>query len=627
MSEGAPRSMPRGAEIVAVVESTIEGRYQVITRVASGGMGEVYRAHDAVLARDVAIKLLHPQLAGDRGFVERFRREARAAAILNHPNVVGVYDWGSTDGTYFMVMEFVQGTNLRTVLAEYGRLEPAQVVEITLQVLGALDHAHGHGIVHRDVKPENILIARDGTVKVADFGLARAYADSYVSQAEGTVTGTVQYLAPEQIQGEAADPRTDLYALGVVMFELLTGRIPFTGETSLSIAYQHLSGRIPAPSAAVPTASASLDPVVLHATEKDRDERPPSARSMREEVAEAGTGVAPAPRVAELVAQIPYTELVSSERADTVTIPRSASPRTRRMRRRRFLLALAGLLAMLGLGGWAGWTYAIPHYTEVPNVVGMSQQDAAARLEEAGLEVRVGDGEFSTTVTEGLVLSTDPPPGTEIRKGDGVVLVPSLGPRLIEVPEVIGQTEEEATEALDLLGFQVDVKRVYDDQVREGRVIDQSPTPNQRIEEGETVTITVSDGPTPVEVPNLRGTPADDARRTLRALQFEVRERQEFSAQVPRGEVIRTQPPAGSMAPRGSAVTMIVSLGPETFPMPGVVGMTREEAIDYLESRGLVVVDHRVPGNDPPNTVVYQSPLEGTTVEYGQQVTIYVTYP
>jgi serine/threonine-protein kinase len=225
---------------VSVVESTIEGRYQVITRIASGGMGEVYRAHDAVLARDVALKVLHPQLAGDRGFVDRFRREARASAILNHPNVVGVYDWGSTEGTYFMVMEYVQGTNLRTVLGEYARLEPGQVAEICLQVLAALDHAHGHGIVHRDVKPENILIARDGTVKVADFGLARAYADSYVSQAEGTVTGTVQYLAPEQILGEAADPRTDLYALGVVMFELLTGRPPFGGETSLSIAYQHL---------------------------------------------------------------------------------------------------------------------------------------------------------------------------------------------------------------------------------------------------------------------------------------------------------------------------------------------------------------------------------------------------
>src|SRR2546426_11349108 len=211
MGRGPPS--PEGAETsVSVIETAIEGRYQIITRVASGGMGEVYRAHDAVLARDVAIKLLHPQLAGDRGFVERFRREARAAAILSHPNIVGVYDWGSTDGTYFMVMEFVRGHNLRAVLLEHGRLEPAQVGEVASQVLAALDHAHGHGIVHRDVKPENILIAEDGTVKVADFGLARAFAEASISQAEGTVTGTVQYLAPEQITGEPADPRPHLSA-------------------------------------------------------------------------------------------------------------------------------------------------------------------------------------------------------------------------------------------------------------------------------------------------------------------------------------------------------------------------------------------------------------------------------
>src|SRR5437868_3810339 len=245
-----PEAGSWGSAPVSVIESTVDGRYQVINRIATGGMGEVYRAHDAVLAREVALKVLHTHLAGDRGFVDRFRREARAAAILNHPNIVGVYDWGLTDGTYFMIMEFVRGLNVRTLLSEMRRLEPAQVVEVALPVLAALEHAHGHGIVHRDIKPENILISEDGTVKVADFGLARAYADSYVSQAEGTVTGTVQYLAPEQIQGEPADPRTDLYAVGVVLFELLTGRPPFVGETSLGIAYQHLSNRVPAPSMA-----------------------------------------------------------------------------------------------------------------------------------------------------------------------------------------------------------------------------------------------------------------------------------------------------------------------------------------------------------------------------------------
>src|SRR5437660_3649016 len=298
-------------------------------------MGEVFRAHDAVLGREVAIKVLHPHLAGDRGFVDRFRREARAAAILNHPNIVGVYDWGTADDTYFMVMEFVRGTNLRALLAEHGRLAPAQVVEVALPMLAALDHAHGHGIVHRDIKPENILISQDGVVKVADFGLARAYAESYVSQAEGTVTGTVQYLAPEQIQGEPADPRTDVYATGIVMFELLTGRPPFTGETSLAIAYQHLSASVPPPSSIEPDVPDSLDRVVLHASAKDRTDRPASARALRDEVVRAGLGLPPAPRLTDLAAQIPASEYVPEERASTVTIPRAMSSSRRRARRFR----------------------------------------------------------------------------------------------------------------------------------------------------------------------------------------------------------------------------------------------------------------------------------------------------
>jgi serine/threonine protein kinase len=215
--------------------TTLDGRYHVVDRIAAGGMGEVFRARDAVLEREVAIKVLHRQLAGDTGFVERFRREARAAANLSHPNIVGVHDWGAVDGVYYMVMEFVRGQSARDILNVEGVLAPAQVADVLMQTLSALDHAHRQGIVHRDVKPENIMITRDGIVKVTDFGLARAYADAQITEA-GMVTGTVQYLAPEQLQGEPADPRTDLYALGIVGFELLTGSLPFTAETPMGIA-------------------------------------------------------------------------------------------------------------------------------------------------------------------------------------------------------------------------------------------------------------------------------------------------------------------------------------------------------------------------------------------------------
>ena len=612
---------------LSVIQTTIDGRYQIISRIASGGMGEVFRAHDAVLGREVAIKVLHPHLAGDRGFVDRFRREARAAAILNHPNIVGVYDWGTADDTYFMVMEFVRGTNLRALLSEHGRLAPAQVVEVALPVLAALDHAHGHGIVHRDIKPENILISQDGVVKVADFGLARAYAESYVSQAEGTVTGTVQYLAPEQIQGEPADPRTDVYATGIVMFELLTGRPPFTGETSLSIAYQHLTEEVPAPSSVRPEVPEPLDRSVRHATASARSDRPASARSFRDEVVRAGVGLPPALRLTELAAQIPSSEYVSDERATTVTIPRALSPRRRRSRRLRIGAGLVALVMALILGAWATWVYAIPHYTRIPALGAASVERAVQLLDAAGLHARLGPPDFSSTVTSGLVIRTVPPQGTRVRTGGQVVLITSKGPELVAMPDVHNQLQADAETALRNAGFTVKVNQQYNDTVGTGRVIDQNPEQGQQIVRGSTVTITVSKGPQPVAIPDVHGQAAADALNTLEGLGFNVQQRQDFSATVSAGFVIGTRPSAGAMRPKGSTIIMIVSKGPQTFPMPNVVGMTKEAAVAQLQALGLVVNVVVVPNNNPRDTVVYQVPAQGAIVHQGDQVTIYVTQP
>jgi serine/threonine-protein kinase len=606
-----------------VIESTVDGRYQIIARIASGGMGEVYRAHDAVLGREVAVKILHSQLAGDRGFVERFRREARSAAILSHPNIVGVYDWGVTEGTYFMVMEFVRGHNLRAVLLERRRLEPAQVVEVSTQVLAALDHAHGHGIVHRDVKPENILIAEDGTVKVADFGLARAFADSTISQAEGTVTGTVQYLAPEQIQGEPADPRTDLYALGVVMFELLTGNPPFSGETSLAIAYQHLTDRVPAPSSVAPTIGPALDGPVAHATEKDRELRPASARALAEEVAAAARGVPPAPSVAEVAAQIPSTEFVPDERAPTVTIPRALSPRARRMRALRRAGLVLLVLALLGVAGWAVWEFAIPRYTHVPDVSGLTVPQAEARLKAAGLSWVEGDPVFSHTVPGGSVVTTHPPEGTRVRTRTRITIIPSKGPHLVGVPDVRGQTQADALAALDAAGFTVTVKKDFSDSVPKGSVMGQSPDPGTKYETGQPVTITVSQGPELVRIPDVSGQPADVATGTLQSLGLDVVVQKDFSATVPKGSVISTDPPTGQSVPKGSTVTLLVSKGPATFAMPNVIGDTSEAATAALEALGLHVRQVQVPGSIG-DTVVGQDPSPGVTVHQGQTVTIFV---
>jgi eukaryotic-like serine/threonine-protein kinase len=608
---------------MSVIESTVDGRYQIVARIASGGMGEVYRAHDAVLGREVAIKVLHPQYANDRGFIDRFRREARAAAILGHPNIVGVYDWGSTDGTYFMVMEFVRGLNLRALLLEYGRLEPAQVAEVALQVLAALEHAHGHGIVHRDIKPENILIAADGTLKVADFGLARAFAESNVSQAEGTVTGTVQYLAPEQIHGEPADPRTDLYALGVVMFELLTGRPPFSGETAMAIAYKHLSARVPPPSSVVPEVPASLDRVVQHATEKDRELRPASASTLAEEVADAAAFLTPAPSVADLAAQIPSSELVPHERASTVTIPRALSPRAKRRRRWRRVAVVFAVLAVLAGGGWGAWTYAVPHYTRVPNIEGRSVGFASSRLHTAGLKVAFGDPVFSSTVPAGIVIRTTPPPGVRIEKGATVTIVESAGPELLPVPGVKGETEDEAKRRLSEAGFRFDVTRQYSDTAAQGLVIAQSPRSGVKLERGSTVSLTISRGPQPVTIPDVTGQPAGKAFGTLAGLGLEVTRAEEFSVSVPQGDVIRIDPPVGTELPKGSVVTLVVSKGPRTFAMPAVIGLSAQDATAKLEGLGLTVHQIQVPGSIG-STVVGQDPGAGQSVQQGQDVTIYV---
>ncbi len=623
-----PRAPPapaaRSDTTVAVIETVVAGRYRIVGRVASGGMGEVFRAHDSVLGREVAVKVLHPQFAGDRGFVDRFRREARAAAVLNHPNIVGVYDWGITESTYFMVMEFVRGHNLRMLLSRYGHLEPAQVADITAQVLSALDHAHGHGIVHRDIKPENILITGDGLVKVADFGLARAFADATVSQVEGTVTGTVQYLAPEQIQGEPADPRTDLYATGVVMFELLTGATPFSGETSVAIAYKHLAERVPAPSTRQAAVPPEMDEVVLHATEKEREDRPASARSMRQELTAVTGAFEPAPRVAELARQVPATEPEPVPRAPTVTIPRAYSRKARR--RKRLVRTFVVLLTVLALaaGAWATWTYAIPHYAFVPKgLLGLPPTQVQAKLEAAGLRWVNGIQRTSPTVGAGLLLATDPAEGAKVRRDHPVTLIYSSGPAIVAVPRVIGKPRDQAAGILSDAHLIPLVKKRYSETAPAGEVIDQAPADGTRLQEGSTVTIFVSQGPRPIVLQDFAGQPAATVESALRDLGLVPKEAHGYSTTVPKGDVIGTDPAAGQVVHRGDGVTMVVSLGPKTFAMPNVIGKTKAEAIAYLTSLGLDVRTVQLPGSTN-DLVTGQTPVPGTTVAQGDRVTLYI---
>ena len=607
-----------------MIETSIDGRYQILARIAAGGMGEVFRAHDPVLDREVALKMLHVSLADDPTFIDRFRREARSAATLSHPNIVGVHDWGTTQGTYFMVMEFVRGVNLRAILMNQGVLDAANAVHIVSEVLGALEHAHAQGIVHRDIKPENIMVrASDGAVKVADFGLARAFADSRVSQAPGTVTGTVQYLAPEQIEGMPADPRTDLYATGIVLYELLTGEVPFSGETSMAIAWRHLRERVPPPSRANPGVPVSLDRVVLNATERDRERRTADAAVMRSDLQQADAELPPAAPLAELAARVTPADEIPADRLSTVTIPRTLSPKERRRQRFSRAFRFVSLAAVVGLLGWAAWTFVIPHPTTVPDLRGDPLARAEAEADEAGLDL-VLQQEFNSDVPDGAVVSQSLAPGTEAERGDTLTVVLSLGPELAAVPSVEGLTREEALARLDEARFEYRIVREYHESVPEDRVISQNPEAATELEVGKQVRLTVSKGLEPVDLPSLAGQTEPEAKSALDSLNLALGGIQrEFSATVAAGEVIRTAPPSGTTVEQESKVVLVVSKGPRSFPMPDVKFLATSEAQALLEGQDLIVRVVTVP-NTSGQTVVSQRPSAGTTVQQGDTVTIYV---
>ncbi len=591
-------------------------------------MGEVFRAHDAVLAREVAIKVLHRSLAGDQGFVDRFRREARAAASLSHPNIVAVYDWGAVDGIYYMVMEFVRGRAARELLNANVRLEPAQAADIVRQTLLALEAAHAQGMVHRDIKPENILVTTGGTVKVADFGLARAYADGTATQAGG-VQGTVQYLSPEQIRGEPADPRSDLYSLGIVTYELLTGQLPFTGETAMSIAYKHLSGRVQKPSTAVANVPTELDGFVLSATERDRELRPESATEMRRDLESIASGLPAARSLAAVVGDQPEvsTEGGLTERVPLVsatatqTIPRVE--RTRRRRGRRFA-GIALLLVAIAAIAWGVWTYVIPHHADVPQLIGHPIEDARAQLVDRGFHVVVADvGVYRMDIPTDHVAMVHPAPGASLETGATITIVPSLGPPLVPVPDLIGKTIDDARALLGKAHLSLGIQTPrYSDQPIDTILSISTVLSDGKAPKGSGIDVTVSRGPRPVRVPSVIGATQVDATTTLQTAGFVVTPKTKFSSDVERGRVIKQSPATGRLQP-GETVTITVSIGPKHFPCPDFRGLSRDGAQALADQYGLHVTFQDVAAY-PGTTVTNQSTVVGVTVTYGDSITLYL---
>jgi serine/threonine-protein kinase len=609
-----------------VVGETLSDRYRVISRIAGGGMGEVYRGHDLLLDRAVAVKVLRPSLAEDPELVHRFKAEARAAARLSHPNVVQVHDWGSErDSLYYMVMEYVAGTDLRDVLVGRGPLPPQRAAEVTAAVCDALQAAHARGLVHRDVKPENVLIARDGKVKVADFGIA-AVADVERAQPGGTILGTLKYLSPEQASGLEATKASDIWAAGTLLFELLIGSPPQSGSGA-ELLRRRAVEQPTAPSSVEPFLPVDLDRIVLRACAVEPSERYSSAGDMARDLRSLELEEEPDPAPVEAFLTEITGEIDLPDLEVTEFVGRAALKKQRRgTRGRKIRFALMAAVALLLVGGGVKAATAIfgAHEVDVPRVEGLTFDQATVAAEDAGLEIEVTAQKRSPKVAEGSVISQSPEDGL-LLEGKAIGVVLSKGLPLSRVPVLTGLTYAEARKEIKsahLLEGKLDYKH---SQHEVGYVLQQSPS-DKRVEWHTQVDLVVSKGPRSIAVPSVEGMKLAKAERALKAEGFNPVVVEEFSDDVHPGFVIATEPAGLAEAPEGSDVQVYVSTGPEfkELKLPDVRQMDVAAATDLLESKGLRVTVQQSGACEGGRTVVETTPEAGSTVRENDVIALFV---
>ncbi len=659
----------------AMIESgtVIDGRYEVLSRIGTGGMADVYLARDQLLGRHVAVKLLHHRFAEDQEFVERFRREASSAAGLSHPNVVAIFDRGEWDGTYYIAMEYLPGRSLKAVVREQGPLDPAAAIDIVIQILQAARFAHRRGVIHRDLKPHNVILDEEGRAKVTDFGIARAGASDMTLT--GSIMGTAQYLSPEQAQGHAVSAASDIYAVGIVLYELLTGTVPFDGETAVTIALKQVSAVPQAPSAVVshtpalppggasshpPDATATgtpafaparaaippeLDAVVLRALAKDPAERFADAdefiaalQHVRRGLPGAGEHPPVAPEAGRHapaalavsggngpVAPATATALLLAPVADTHADedPEEA----RRRRRRRWWIAGAVLLALAVAG--VALTLLLPgtkRQVTVPNVVGRSAALAATELKAADL-VPVTSQAPSLAVATGAVISVSPAAGSVVQRGARVSLVVSTGPASVGVPDVRGLSSAQAEHKLQQAGFKPNVQNRSSASVASGKVISTEPSQGVSLSQGSPVTVLVSSGPQQVEVPEVVGQSEAEARASLRAAGLHagtVTKREEPGGVA--GTVLSQSPSAGGSVRSGEAVSLVVAKASQEVAVPRVVGKKQERAEGELIGAGFAVksTTRTVTNEAEVGLVLKQTPAGGANAKQGATIKLTV---
>ncbi|MDN5716685.1 MAG: Stk1 family PASTA domain-containing Ser/Thr kinase [Janibacter sp.] len=623
-----------------LVGELVDGRYRVLRHLADGGMATVLLATDTRLDREVALKVMRPDLAADDTFVSRFRREARSAARLSHPNVVPVFDQGEDGGQVFLAMEYVEGRTARAVIDAEGALTPRAALDILEPVLTGLAAAHEAGYIHRDVKPENVLIADRGPIKVADFGLARAVTSQTTTAEDGVLFGTVAYLSPEQVERGIADARSDVYAAGLILFELLTGQRAVEGESPIHVAFQHVHGSLPVPSEVVDGLPPELDELVALATHRDPDERPRDAGDYLAELQRVRAGLTPdqldrrppperraavagtatiahaRPRPTTAIA----TTTAGSGGDDTTTEPTPPSRRRRRGRGALVTLLLAGLIA--AGGGW-WWTQEGPGSTVlVPELAGQSHADVESILTQHELSL-TEQRAFDETVPEGDAITSNPPIGTQLSKGSDVTVVFSKGPERYEVPALDGRTTAQATADLKAEHLTVGTtSQAWHAEVPTGQVVSSTPAAGTSLKRDATVNLVISKGPEPVAVPSVIGKPSADATTAIEAADLEVAEADEvYSTSVAKGAVVSQSPTSGTLLP-GETVTITVSKGPEMVAVPDVNGLSRAAATKKLQDAGFKVSVQTFLGG-PLDEVRASRPGSGSAPK-GSTVTILV---
>ncbi|HLU97526.1 MAG TPA: Stk1 family PASTA domain-containing Ser/Thr kinase [Thermobifida alba] len=613
----------------ALVGTTLAGRYRVESRIANGGMATVFVAHDLRLDRRVALKVMHASLARDPQFVQRFINEALAVAKLSHPNVVQVYDQGSDQGHVYLAMEYVPGQTLRASLKARSRFSPAEALRVMVPVLAGLGAAHQAGMVHRDMKPENVLITRDGQIKVADFGLARAVEASQQGLTKtGTLMGTAAYLAPEQITHSTADARSDVYACGIMLYELLTGRQPHTGDSPIAVAYQHVNEDVPRPSRVVPGIPPEVDSLVVRATERDPAYRLADAgqflaavfateKALQQQSAPAATAVV------EAVPAAPPASAGDSD-GDTQTLQAVDIPpveyddedeedgRPARPSLRTPLLVVGALLLVLAVG--FGWWMVDGRYETVPDLVGQESDAARHDLRLLGFRVQTAEEPaYSDEAPPGTVAGTDPAAGDRLLPGTLVTLILSAGPQYVEMPDVEGASVAAARDALEEVGL----TDIVEDEITSydnppGTVITSKPAPGERADREESVTLTISAG---FPVPDVVGRNVDDARSLLEASDLQVEVVEEHHDEVPEGQVVAQDPEAETTVGAGQTVTLTVSSGPELVEVPDIRGWKVDKARKELEELGFSVTVHQVIGDRVGDYNPKEEAPKGATIE------------